>query len=80
MDRGAKSLVLTSRSGVRTGYQARKLRYLRGQGVEVIVSARNVCDREEVKLLLQETSNRPVGGVFHLAMVHEINVFAPFLK
>ena len=71
VDRGARSLVLTSRSGVRTGYQARKLRYLRGQGVEVLVSARNVCDVEEVKLLLQETSNRLVGGVFHLAMVHK---------
>ena len=40
--------------------------------MEVIVSGRNVCDREEVKMLLQETGNRPVGGVFHLAMVCEI--------
>ena len=72
VDRGAKSVVLTSRSGVRTGYQARKLRYLRGQGVEVVVSGRNVCDREEVKMLLQETGDRPVGGVFHLAMVCEM--------
>ena len=70
VDRGAKSLVLTSRSGVKTGYQARKLRYLRDQGVEVKVSARNVCDEEEVKLLLEETSGRSVGGIFHLAMVN----------
>ena len=55
---------------MRTGYQARKLRYLRQFDVEVIVSTRNVCDKEDVKKLLQETSPRPVGGIFHLAMVN----------
>ena len=70
VDKGARSLILTSRSGVRTGYQARKLRYLRQFDVEVIVSTRNVCDKKDVKKLLQETSPRPVGGIFHLAMVN----------
>lgn len=70
MDRGARHLVLTSRSGVKTGYQARKLRMMREQGINVVVSNRDVKDKEETKLLIEETiKHGPVGGVFNLAMV-----------
>ena len=69
MKRGAKSLVLTSRSGVKTGYQRKMLSYLKHLGAEVTVSSKNVCDEEEVKLLFRNIITRPVGGVFHLAVV-----------
>ena len=67
--RGARSLVLSSRSGVKTGYQAKKLAYFREQGVDVIVSTKKITDKAEVDELLQETNGKSVGGVFHLAAV-----------
>jgi hypothetical protein len=39
IDRGAKTLVLTSRSGVKTGYQARKLEKWRQKGIRVEISS-----------------------------------------
>ncbi|XP_060583977.1 fatty acid synthase-like [Ruditapes philippinarum] len=69
VDRGARSLILTSRSGVRTGYQKRKIQLLQNLGVDVMVSTRNVTKKEDIRHLLAETSSKPVGGVFHLAMV-----------
>ena len=72
MRRGARSLVLSSRSGVRTGYQARKLAYLRSQGVDIVVSTKKITDRAEVVELVQE-GGKPVGGVFHLAAVSDLD-------
>jgi hypothetical protein len=42
---------------------------LQNLGVDVIVSTRNVTKKEDVRHLLAKTSSKPVGGVFHLAMV-----------
>ncbi|KAL4239386.1 hypothetical protein ACF0H5_000203 [Mactra antiquata] len=69
IDRGAKSIILTSRSGIRTGYQARKIQYFKDLGVEIIVSTKNVNQSEDVKHLLTSTSQFQIGGIFHLAMV-----------
>ena len=70
MERGARQLVLTSRSGVKTGYQERKLRNWRRKGVNVVVSRRDVKTMEEAELLIEESQSLgPVGGVFNLAMV-----------
>ena len=69
IDRGAKNLVLTSRSGVKTGYQRRKLLSLKNDGADVKVSNRNICNQEDVRQLIKEVDNKPVGGVFHLAVV-----------
>lgn len=43
--------------------------YFQSLGAEIITSTRNVSRVEDVKLLVSETNNRPVGGIFHLAMV-----------
>ena len=67
--RGARSLVLSSRSGIKTGYQTKKLDYFREQGVDVVVSTKKITDKEEVVELLQAADGKPVGGVFHLAAV-----------
>ena len=68
--RGATNFVLTSRSGVKTGYQRRKLFYLREMlNVDVTVSNKNICNMREVRELFESVKGRPVGGVFHLAGV-----------
>ncbi|WAR25074.1 LOW QUALITY PROTEIN: FAS-like protein, partial [Mya arenaria] len=67
-DRGATCLVLTSRSGIRTGYQARKIQKLKGNGVHVIILTHDVSTETGARKIIQEAKT-PVGGVFHLAMV-----------
>ena len=70
IERGATKLVLTSRSGVRNGYQSRCLRLWREAGVKVKVSTRNVQTMADTDALLAEAQELgPVGGVFNLAMV-----------
>ena len=79
IDRGATSLVLTSRSGIRTGYQARKLRIWAEAGIKVKVSTCNIAMAMEANILLKETQQEmgEIGGVFHLAMVsvHRHDIF-----
>ncbi|XP_006869546.1 PREDICTED: fatty acid synthase [Chrysochloris asiatica] len=70
MLRGAQKLVLTSRSGIRTGYQAKQIREWRRHGVQVLVSTSNASSLEGARGLITEASRLgPVGGVFNLAMV-----------
>lgn len=69
-ERGACKLVLTSRSGIRNGYQAKRVQEWRSQGVEVLVSTSDVATLRGTEQLISEASRMgPVGGVFHLAMV-----------
>ncbi|XP_068199679.1 fatty acid synthase [Antennarius striatus] len=69
-DRGARKLVLTSRSGIRNGYQAKRVREWQSQDVEVLVSTNDVSTLDGAKQLLAEAcALGPVGGIFHLAMV-----------
>ncbi|XP_070708258.1 fatty acid synthase [Pempheris klunzingeri] len=69
-ERGARKLVLTSRSGIRNGYQAKRVREWQSRGVEVLVSTNDVSRLEGTERLIAEASALgPVGGVFHLAMV-----------
>lgn len=68
--RGAKKLVLTSRSGVRTGYQSLCVRRCREMGVNVLVSTTDCNTDKGAQTLLSEASNMgPVGGIFNLAVV-----------
>ncbi|XP_060796063.1 fatty acid synthase isoform X1 [Neoarius graeffei] len=69
-ERGARKLVLTSRSGIRTGYQAKRVREWRSMGIQVHVSTRDVSTLEGTEHLITEACQLgPVGGIFHLAMV-----------
>uniref|UniRef100_A0A6Q2Y0D1 Fatty acid synthase n=1 Tax=Esox lucius TaxID=8010 RepID=A0A6Q2Y0D1_ESOLU len=69
-ERGARKLVLTSRSGIRNGYQAKRVREWQGMGVQVLVSTSDVSTEEGAERLINEACRLgPVGGVFHLAMV-----------
>uniref|UniRef100_G3NC33 Fatty acid synthase n=1 Tax=Gasterosteus aculeatus TaxID=69293 RepID=G3NC33_GASAC len=69
-ERGARKLVLTSRSGIKNGYQAKRVREWRSRDVEVLVSTNDVSTLGGTQRLIAEASSLgPVGGVFHLAMV-----------
>ncbi|XP_071547019.1 fatty acid synthase-like [Panulirus ornatus] len=68
--RGAKKLVLTSRRGITTGYQALRVRRWRESGVTVRVLTQDASTTTSATLLLQMAAeDGPVGGIFHLAMV-----------
>lgn len=53
-----------------TGYQARQVREWRRQGVQVLVSTRDVSSLDGTQRLITEAAQLgPVGGVFNLAVV-----------
>ncbi|XP_028825311.1 fatty acid synthase [Denticeps clupeoides] len=69
-ERGACKIILTSRSGIRNGYQAKRVREWQNAGVQVLVSTSDVSTQEGAEHLINEACRLgPVGGVFHLAMV-----------
>lgn len=68
--RGAKKLVLTSRSGVKTGYQSLCIRRWKESDATVRVSTADVTFAEGADQLIKEASSLgPVGGIFNLAVV-----------
>ena len=77
VERGAKHLILTSRSGVKSGYQARKLGMLVSQGAKVEVSNFDVSDMNQAgKLVLNAVAvAKGLGGIFHLAGVLRDGLF-----
>uniref|UniRef100_T1ILW6 Fatty acid synthase n=1 Tax=Strigamia maritima TaxID=126957 RepID=T1ILW6_STRMM len=73
IEKGARHLVLTSRSGVKTGYQALCIRKWVQMDIDVQISNRNVTTLTGAQTLLKD-ARRPVGGIFHLAMVLNDNL------
>lgn len=70
IERGARRIVLTSRSGIRNGYQMKRVQEWKAQGVEVLVSTSDVSTLRGTEQLISEAQRLgPVGGVFNLAMV-----------
>ncbi|XP_012270411.1 fatty acid synthase [Orussus abietinus] len=68
--RGAKYLILTSRSGIRTGYQSLCVRRWRELGVNVAISTEDVTTPAGAEKLIQECNKiAPLGGIFNLAAV-----------
>ena len=71
--RGAKKLIITSRSGVTTGYQTWKIKRMSQMGAQVLVRKYDVCKMGQAEKLIKDaTTMGPVGGVFHLAAVRAI--------
>lgn len=76
--RGCKNLVLTSRTGLSTGYQAMRIRIWRSYGVNVQISTADVTTQQGVTdLLNQANSMAPVHGLFNLAVVI-LAILTPF--
>lgn len=70
VERGARNLVITSRSGITNGYQSRQIRMWREAGVKVVLLTLNVINYDDTVAILKEALKLgPVGGIFHLAMV-----------
>ncbi|XP_069675926.1 fatty acid synthase-like [Periplaneta americana] len=68
--RGARKLVLNSRSGPKTGYQSFRVRTWRSYGSTVVISRVDITTKEGVKTLLSEANRLgPVDAIFNLAVV-----------
>jgi acyl transferase domain-containing protein/Zn-dependent alcohol dehydrogenase/NADP-dependent 3-hydroxy acid dehydrogenase YdfG/acyl carrier protein len=71
IDKGAKNLVLLSRSGDKDSQVHTKIEALRSKGANIMVSAVDVSDLESMTEVFSEIENQlpPLGGIFHCAMV-----------
>lgn len=70
VSRGAVNLILTSRSGITTGYQSLMVRRWRDRGVNVVIDKNDVTTADGAKKLLTDSNKvAPVGGIFNLAAV-----------
>lgn len=70
VSRGARKLVLTSRSGVKTGYQSLMIRRWSEKGVQIVIDTNDTSSLEGARKMLKTTSRiGPVGGIFNLAAV-----------
>lgn len=68
--RGAKKLVLTSRSGVKTGYQSLMIRRWTEKGVKVSIDTNDVTTLKGAQKMMRDAAKLgPVGGIFNLAAV-----------
>ncbi|VAW64320.1 Malonyl CoA-acyl carrier protein transacylase [hydrothermal vent metagenome] len=68
IERGAKHIVLTSRSDVKNGYQRFWLNIWKKEGVSVDISNLDVSNKQSSRSLISQIKY-PLGGIFHLAMV-----------
>lgn len=82
--RGARKLILTSRTGLRTGYQSLRIRIWRSYGVNVQISTADVTTEQGVTDLLKQANKLgPVSAIFNLAVVSyvkSVNLFIYILK
>lgn len=70
MSRGATKLVLTSRTGVKTGYQSLMIHRWTDSGVDVSIDTNDVTTLKGAQNLIAAANKlAPVGGVFNLAAV-----------
>lgn len=69
--RGAKNVVLISRTGIKNGYQRMKIQLWKSYGVNVlIVKNINSANRNDCEYLLQTAEKvAPVDAIFNLAVV-----------
>ncbi|CAF3471296.1 unnamed protein product [Rotaria socialis] len=75
VERGARNLILCSRSGVRTGYQLKKINYLETFfEAKISISKLNITNEKECEELISQCSI-PIGGIFHLAAVLQDGLF-----
>ncbi|XP_054169344.1 fatty acid synthase-like [Oppia nitens] len=75
--RGAKKLILTSRTGIKNAYQQLYLKRFKEFGkliedykIDITISTHNLTTLEGTNALIDEANTKgPVGGVFNLALV-----------
>ncbi|GFQ90829.1 fatty acid synthase [Trichonephila clavata] len=70
VERGARHIVLTSRSGIKTGYQKLCVNRWKQDSINIVVSTLNAAKLGDAKSLLKlAASIKPVGAIFNLALV-----------
>ncbi|KAH9365922.1 hypothetical protein HPB48_015002 [Haemaphysalis longicornis] len=70
VSRGCRKLLLSARSGVRTGYQRLCLHRWQQDGVKVLVSRTDASTVDGARQIIDEAAAiGPVGGIFNLAVV-----------
>jgi fatty acid synthase len=75
VERGARNIILCSRSGIRTGYQSKKITYLQQFfQANISISKLNITNEKECEQLISQNS-LPIGGIFHLAAVLHDGLF-----
>jgi fatty acid synthase len=68
--RGARKLVLSSHTGVRTGYQSFRVRVWRSYGATVVISLADISTKSGVRDLLSGANSLgQVDAIFNLAVV-----------
>ncbi|KAF7987806.1 hypothetical protein HCN44_003669 [Aphidius gifuensis] len=69
--RGAKYLVLTSRTGIKNGYQKMRIKLWESYGTKVLViTGKEAYNRQDCLDILKQTANlAPVDAIFNLAVV-----------
>ena len=75
--RGAKNLVLTSRTGIKNAYQRMRVDLWKSYGVKVVIIAgKDASKREDCESILKTTVELgPIDGIFNLAVVLKDNLW-----
>ena len=73
--RGARKLGLSSRTGIRTGYQSLRVRVWRSYSAKVVISLADITTESGVTDLLSDANRLgQVDAIFNLAMVSVVPV------
>ena len=73
--RGARKLVLSSRTCIRTGYQSLRVRLWRSYGAKVVISLADITTESGVSDLLSDANRLgQVDAIFNLALVSVVLV------
>lgn len=68
--RGGRKFVIVSRNGVRTGYQAWKMRHWKSYGATITIATDDATQVGGAKKILEKAlSLGPVAAIFNLAVV-----------
>lgn len=71
--RRSRNIVLTTRTGIRNGYQAMRKRVWESYGAKVVISSADITTDDGVKNLLNEANKLgPVSAIFNLAVVSKL--------
>ena len=74
--RGARKLVLSSRTGIRTGYQSVRVRLWHSYGAKVVISLADITTESGVTELLSDANRLgQVDAIFNLAVVSDVFVW-----
>lgn len=81
ISRGAKKIILSSASGVRTGFQAFQIRKWEERNIKILISLVDCTNEKGAEQLLKEAELLgPVGGIFNLAAVSKTQLHINFIR